>query len=82
MKPTHKDIRAIKILFKEKAKLISNRAPEEVIIMCSQKINYNLGIYKYHSEIEFAREHSFCVSCGNQLDQDNKCQKCGMEFGW
>jgi len=82
MKPTHKDIKAIKKLFKEKAKIISLKGPKELITNFNQAIRYNLGVYDYKSETEFAREHSFCVKCCNQLDQDNKCQRCNTEFGW
>lgn len=82
MKPTHKDIKAIKTLFKEKFKLINEYATEVMIISYNQSIRYNLQMYGFESETEFARDHSFCVKCGNQLDQDNKCQRCGTEFGW
>jgi len=82
MKPTHKDIKAIKTLFKEKARLLTEGGPEELQIAYNHLIKYNLGVYEYESEIEFAREHTFCVKCCNQLDQDNKCQRCGTEFGW
>ena len=80
MKPTHKDIKGIKTLFKEKAKLLEGN--EEILNSLNESIRYNLGIYEYESEIEFAREHTFCVKCCNQLDQDNKCQRCNTEFGW
>lgn len=82
MKPTNKDINGLKTLFKEIARNRLSPTKESLLKRNREQINYNLKLFGYESEEEFARENSFCVSCGCSLNEDNECPGCGGAFGW
>lgn len=82
MKETNKSIKAIKQLFREIAD--HRNDPTKISFIKQNRIDiaYNLKLYNYSSDEDFAKEHSFCTDCGSCLNENNDCPGCGKEFGW
>lgn len=82
MKPNYKDIKQLKNLFVEISRNKHDPKKEALIKANKEQITFELKNYGFEDEEDFARNNSFCVSCGCGLNSDNDCHGCGRQFGW